>query len=135
MCIDYRALNELTAKNGYPLPRIQDLLDIVGKAKYLSKIDLTSGYWQVRLSEDAVEKTAFNTIWGKYQWRVMPFGLCNAPATFQTMMNETLRDFLGDSVVVYLDDILVFSESLEEHCQHLSLAPTAASAVFLIVSA
>jgi transposase InsO family protein len=119
MCIDYRALNELTAKNGYPLPRIQDLLDIVGKAKYLSKIDLASGYWQVRLSEDAVEKTAFNTIWGKYQWRVMPFGLCNAPATFQTMMNETLRDFLGDSVVVYLDDILVFSESLEEHCQHL----------------
>jgi hypothetical protein len=119
MCIDYRALNELTAKNGYPLPRIQDLLDIVGRAKYLSKIDLASGYWQVMMASDSIEKTAFNTIWGKYQWRVMPFGLCNAPATFQTMMNETLRPFLGESVVVYLDDILIFSKSLEEHYRHL----------------
>lgn len=119
MCIDYRGLNELTAKNGYPIPRIQDLLDIVGQAKYLSKIDLAAGYWQVRMASDAVPKTAFNTIWGKYEWRAMPFGLCNAPATFQTLMNETLRPYLGKSVVVYLDDILVYSKTLEEHYAHL----------------
>ncbi|KAG0160178.1 hypothetical protein PDIDSM_7705 [Penicillium digitatum] len=119
MCIDYRGLNELTAKNGYPLPRIQDLLDIVGQAKYLSKIDLAAGYWQVRMADDAVPKTAFNTVWGKYEWRAMPFGLCNAPATFQTLMNETLRPYLGRSVVVYLDDILVYSQTLDEHYTHL----------------
>lgn len=119
MCIDYRALNELTAKNGYPIPRIQDLLDIVGQARYLSKIDLVAGYWQVRMAKEATPKTAFNTIWGKYEWRAMPFGLCNAPATFQTLMNETLRPYLGKSVVVYLDDILVYSKTLEEHYTHL----------------
>ena len=119
MCIDYRALNELTAKNGYPLPRIQDLLEIVGRAKYLSKIDLASGYWQVRMADGSVQKTAFNTIWGKYEWLAMPFGLCNAPATFQTLMNETLRPHLGKIVVVYLDDILIFSDTEDEHYEHL----------------
>lgn len=119
MCIDYRGLNELTAKNGYPIPRIQDLLDIVGQAQYVSKIDLVAGYWQVRMAGDSIQKTAFNTIWGKYEWRAMPFGLCNAPATFQTLMNETLRPYLGKSVVVYLDDILVYSKTLEEHYTHL----------------
>lgn len=119
MCIDYRALNEVTAKNGYPLPRIQDLLDLVGTSRVLSKIDLTSGYWQIRMDEDSIEKTAFNTIWGKYEWLAMPFGLCNAPATFQTTMNETLRSALGRYALVYLDDILIFSETIEQHCQHL----------------
>ena len=119
MCIDYRALNGLTKKNGYPLPRIQELLDIVGRAKVLSKIDLVSGYWQMRMADEAVPKTAFNTIWGKYEWLAMPFGLCNAPATFQTLMNETLRPLLGRCVVVYLDDILDFSESMDDHVAHL----------------
>jgi hypothetical protein len=119
MCIDYRALNQVTAKNGYPLPRIQELLDQVGDARVLSKIDLASGFWQVRLTDRAVPKTAFNTIWGKYEWLAMPFGLCNAPATFQTLMNDALRPFLGKFVVVYLDDILIFSKSKEEHYEHL----------------
>ena len=119
MCIDYRALNQLTTKNGYPLPRIQELLDHVGDARVLSKMDLASGFWQVRVSERSIPKTAFNTIWGKYEWLAMPFGLCNAPATFQTIMNEALRPFLGKFVVVYLDDILIFSKTKEEHYDHL----------------
>ena len=119
MCIDYRALNELTVKNGYPLPRIQELLDRVGKANVLTKIDLASGYWQVRMDENSIEKTAFNTTWGKYEWLAMPFGLCNAPATFQTIMNDTLRPFLGVFVVVYLDDILIYSDTMEDHYRHL----------------
>jgi hypothetical protein len=119
MCIDYRALNQLTAKNGYPLPRIHELLDRVGQAKVLTKIDLASGYWQIRMEKKSIEKTAFNTIWGKYEWLAMPFGLCNAPATFQTVMNEVLRPFLGTFVVVYLDDILIYSDSMEDHYDHL----------------
>jgi hypothetical protein len=119
MCIDYRALNQVTLKNGYPLPRIQELLDQIGNARVLSKIDLASGFWQVRLTEQAVPKTAFNTIWGKYEWLAMPFGLCNAPATFQTLMNEALRPFLGKFVIVYLDDVLIFSKTKEEHYEHL----------------
>ena len=119
MCIDYRALNRLTVKNGYPLPRIQELLDKVGTARVLSKIDLASGYWQIRMGDKSIEKTAFNTMWGKYEWLAMPFGLCNAPATFQTIMNETLQPLLGKCVVVYLDDILIYSQSLEDHYKHL----------------
>lgn len=119
MCIDYRALNQMSEKNGYPLPRMQELLDIVGNARVLSKIDLTAGYWQIRMGEGSIEKTEFNTIWGKYEWLAMPFGLCNAPATFQSAVNETLRPLLGRNVVVYLDDILIFSNSLEEHYKHL----------------
>jgi hypothetical protein len=119
MCVDYRALNNMTAKNGYPLPRIQELLDIVGNARILSKIDLTAGYWQIRMGEGSIEKTAFNTIWGKYEWLAMPFGLCNAPATFQSIVNNTLRPLLGRNVVVYLDDILIFSATLEEHRKHV----------------
>ena len=119
MCIDYRALNQMSEKNGYPLPRIQELLDIVGNARVLSKIDLTAGYWQIRIGEGSIEKTAFNTIWGKYEWLAMPFGLCNAPATFQSIINNTLRPLLGRNVVVYLDDILIFSNSMEEHRKHL----------------
>jgi hypothetical protein len=119
MCIDYRALNQVTLKNGYPLPRIQELLDQIGNARVFTKIDLTSGFWQVRLTEQAVPKTAFNTIWGKYEWLAMPFGLCNAPATFQTLMNEALRPFLGKFVIVYLDDVLIFLKTKEEHYEYL----------------
>jgi hypothetical protein len=119
MCVDYRGLNRITSKNGYPLPRVQDLLDRIGRAQWLTKIDLASGFWQIRMDEDSVQKTAFNTTWGKFEWLVMPFGLCNAPATFQTVMNGVLREHLGEFVVVYLDDILIFSNTYEEHLDHL----------------
>jgi transposase InsO family protein len=119
MCIDYRGLNKVTVKNGYPLPRIDGLLDQIGSAKYLSKVDLLSGYWQVRVGELSVPKTAFNTIFGKFEFLAMPFGLTNAPATFQAMMNKALSPYLTEFCVVYLDDILIFSNSLEEHCEHL----------------
>ena len=119
MCIDYRALNAVTRKNGYPLPRIQECLDLIGNARYLSKIDLTQGYYQVRVDNESREKTAFNTREGKYEFLTMPFGLCNAPATFQTLMNRTLRAQLGKSVIVYLDDIVIYSNSLKEHLRYI----------------
>jgi hypothetical protein len=121
MCIDYRALNAKTQKNAYPLPRIQECIDRLGKASNLSSVDLLSGYWQIRLSQDAVAKTAFNTRHGKYEFLVMPFGLTNAPATFQTLMNSILRPYIDKFVLVYLDDILIYSNSEEEHIEHLRL--------------
>lgn len=120
MCIDYRALNAVTKKNGYPLPRIQQCLDLIGHAKYLSKLDLTQGYYQVQVAPKDREKTAFNTIHGKFQFNAMPFGLANAPATFQTMMNRVLRKGLGRYIIVYLDDIVIFSRNRDEHQQHLT---------------
>lgn len=119
MVVDYRALNALTERNTYPLPRIQDCIDRIGKAKYLSKLDLTSGYWQVAIAPEDTAKTAFNTLMGKFEFIVMPFGLTNAPATFQTMMNSILRPFLNKYVIVYLDDILIYSETKEEHIKHV----------------
>ena len=121
MCIDYRMLNSKTVKNAYPLPRIQDCIDKLGRARRMSTIDLTSGYWQVRNAEDDIPKTAFNTRYGKYEFLVMPFGLTNAPATFQTLMNSILRPYIDKFVLVYLDDILVYSNSEEEHVEHLRL--------------
>ena len=119
MCIDYRALNNVTVRNGYPLPKIQDCLDMIGTATYFSKIDLTSGYWQISVVDKDRAKTAFNTRSGKYEFCVMPFGLTNAPATFQAIMNDILRPFLDKFVVVYLDDILIYSNSKEEHMEHV----------------
>lgn len=121
MCIDYRMLNTRTLKNAYPLPRIQECIDKLGKATNLSSIDLTSGYWQICVAEGDVPKTAFNTRYGKYEFLVMPFGLTNAPATFQTLMNSILRPYIDKFVLVYLDDILVYSNSEEEHREHLKL--------------
>ena len=121
MYIDYRMLNSKTLKNAYPLPRIQECIDKLSKAKHLSLIDLLSGYWQIRIAEKDIQKTAFNTRYGKYEFLVMPFGLTNAPATFQTLMNSILRPFIDKFVLVYLDDILVYSNSEEEHLEHLRL--------------
>jgi len=121
MCIDYRALNAVTLKNGYPLPKIQDCLDMIGTARSFSKIDLTSGYWQINVVERDRHKTAFNTRRGKYEFCVMPFGLTNAPATFQAIMNDMLRPYLDKFVVVYLDDILIYSKNDEEHLEHVRL--------------
>ena len=121
MCIDYRALNARTRKNTYPLPRINECIDKLGKACRLSSLDLLSGYWHVRVANKDVQKTAFNTRYGKYEFLVMPFGLTNAPATFQTLMNQILRPYIDKFVLVYLDDILVYSNSEEEHVEHLRL--------------
>jgi transposase InsO family protein len=119
MCIDYRGLNAVTVKNRYPLPRVDDLLDKLRGAAYFSSIDLQQGYNQIRIAESDIEKTAFRTPFGHYEYTVLSFGLVNAPATFQAVMNRIFRPFLDKFVVCYLDDILIFSRTREEHLQHL----------------
>ena len=119
LCIDYRLLNKQTVRNSFPLPRIDDLVDQLGQAKVFSSLDLTSGYWQCRLSDSDKPKTAFRTPFGLFQWRVAPMGLCNSPARFQSIMNRIFQPLLNKCVTVYLDDILVFSKTPEEHERHL----------------
>ena len=119
MCIDYRALNAITKKNKYPLPRIDDLMDTLSGAKVFSAMDMTSGYNQFMLSPSDIPKTAFNTHIGKYEWKVLPMGLSNAPAVFQAEMNRAFGPHLNKFVCVYLDDVLIFSKNEEEHLRHL----------------
>ncbi|GBG84623.1 hypothetical protein CBR_g38905 [Chara braunii] len=119
MCIDYSGLNAITVKNREPLPRIDDLLDRVQGYRYFSKIDLKSGYHQIAIRPEDQHKTAFETKYGLYEFVVMPFGLCNAPGTFQHAMNRIFHDYLDKFVIVYLDDILIFSKTVEEHVAHL----------------
>ena len=121
MCVDYRALNKLTVKNKYPLPRIDELMDNLAGAKVFSSLDLTSGYHQLTLHPTDVEKSAFNTPTGKYEWKVLPMGLCNAPAVFQAAMNRIFGSYMNKFVCVYLDDILIYSNSEEEHLEHLRI--------------
>jgi hypothetical protein len=119
MCVDYRALNKATVKNRYPLPRINDLFDHLSGAKVFNRIDLCSRYYQIRIAEGDEEKTAYHTRYGSYEFLVMPFGFTNALVTFCTLMNAIFREWLDDFVVVYIDDILIYSDSLEEHAKHL----------------
>ena len=120
MCIDYRALNKITVKNIYPLPRIDDLIYQLKHVVYFTKLDLRSGYHQIRIADNDVWKNTFKTKQGLFEWLVIPFGLCNALATFMYIMNDVFRPFLDDFVIVYLDDILVFCKNWEDHVNHVT---------------
>jgi hypothetical protein len=119
--VDYRKLNEVTIKNKYPLPKIEDLFDQLNGAKVFSKIDLRTGYHQLKVRESDIPKTAFTTRYGLFEHTVMSFGLTNAPTYFMNLMNKVFMKFLDKFVVVFIDDILVYSKTEEEHAEHLRL--------------
>ena len=118
-CVDYRQINDITITDAHPIPRIDDLLEQFREANWFSSLDLASGYWQIEMDEKDREKTAFTCHLGLFEFNVMPFGLKNAPPTFQRMMNEILGDWLDEFVVVYIDDIMIYSGTFEEHMEHI----------------
>ena len=115
LCVDYRALNKNTIVDSYPLPRIDELLSRLQGARYFSRLDLRDGYFHVPVADQDVHKTAFSCRYGTYEYLVMPFGLMNAPSTFQRIMNQVFFDMLDRNVIVYLDDILIFTKTEQEH--------------------
>ena len=117
--MDYKKTNAITIVDAHLLPIVNDTVDKIERKKYYTSIDLASRYWQVEIDENSQDITAFIIPWGLYQFNVMPFGLINAPATFQRLMNYILHDYLNDFVVIYLNDILVCSDTFEEHLAHL----------------
>src|SRR5215211_3337465 len=118
-CIDYRKLNRITKKDNHPLPRIDEMLDKFEGSQWFSSIDLASAYWQVEMNEENIEKTAFITNEGLYESLVMPFGLCNALATFQRLMHEVLGNLIYTKASVYLDDIIIYSKTFEQHLKDI----------------
>nr|GFA33379.1 putative reverse transcriptase domain-containing protein [Tanacetum cinerariifolium] len=121
MCIDYRELNKLTVKNRYPLLRINDLFDQLQGSSVYSKVDMRSGYHRLRVRGEDIPKTAFRTRYGHYEFQVMPFGLTNAPARFMDLMNQVCKPYLDKFVIVFIDDILIYSKNKKEHEEHLKL--------------
>ena len=119
MCIDYRSLNKITIKNRFLIPRIDDILDKLQGASIFSRIDLKSGYHQIRIAPQDQHKTSFRTTFGLYDLLMMPFGLTNAPATFNCLTTDLFRKELDDVVLVFLDDILIYSQTKEDHERHL----------------
>jgi hypothetical protein len=115
MCVDYHSLNEVTIKNKYPLPRIEDLFDQMKRASVFSKIDLRSGYHQLKIWDSDIPKTMFHTRYGLYEYTMMPFGLTNALAYFMYLMNKVFMEYLDKFIVAFIDDILIFSKTKEEH--------------------
>ena len=118
MCVDYRRLNEHSRTDAYSMPRVDDLIDRLGKSKYITTLDLARGYWQVPMAEESQPLTAFVTPFGLYQFRVMPFGLNGAPATFQRLMDQVIRG-LHEFSAAYLDDLITFSSTWKDHLQHV----------------
>jgi hypothetical protein len=121
MCVDYQSLNEVTIKNKYPLPRIEDLFDQMKGASIFSKIDLRSRYHQLKIRESDIPKTTFCTRYGLYEYTVMSFGLTNAPAYFMYLMNKVFMEYPDKFIIVFIDNILIFSKMVEEHEEHLRL--------------
>jgi hypothetical protein len=118
-CVNYKPLNDITKKDNYPLPRIDEILDALQDAQWFTTLDLVSGYWQIKVKKEDQEKTTFITKFGTYEFKVMPFGLCNTSATFQRTIDKVLQGIKDKFVLIYLDDVIIFSKMFEEHIQHV----------------